>query len=130
MSTDTEITFLRNLKNERKRRRWSQAHMTELLRMKGVSLAATGLTKIEHGHRKVRIDEAIAIADVLGTTVDALAGRTPGPPYCLRCGLPHDGDCLRTIPERLDAAENGDQFGRVINSLFTALEHAIDEEDQ
>ena len=52
------------------------------------------------------------------------------PEYCLRCGLPHDGDCLRTVPERLDAAENGDQLGRVLNSLFTALEHAIDEEDQ
>ena len=50
--------------------------------------------------------------------------------YCLRCGLPDDGDCLRTIAERLDAAENGDQFSRVINSLFTALEHAIDEDDQ
>ena len=51
------------------------------------------------------------------------------PEYCLRCGLPHDGDCRRTVPERLDAAQNGDQFGRVLNSLFTALEHAI-EEDQ
>ncbi len=60
--------------------------------------------------------------------------------HCILCrysfGLPHDGDCLpaaaprRTIPERLDAAENGEQFGRVINSLFTALEHAIDEDDQ
>ena len=52
------------------------------------------------------------------------------PEYCSSCGLPHDGDCLRTIPERLDAAENGDQFGRVLNTLFTALEHAIDEDDQ
>ena len=51
------------------------------------------------------------------------------PPYCPGCGLTHAGDCLRTIPERLDAAENGDQFGRVLNSLFTALERAI-EEDQ
>jgi hypothetical protein len=51
------------------------------------------------------------------------------PEYCLRCGLPHAGDCLRTIPERLDAAQNGDQFGRVLNTLFAALEDAI-EEDQ
>ena len=62
--------------------------------------------------------------------------------YCLRCGLPHDCYCLRTVAERLDAAENGDQFGRVLNSLFSvrrfglsvydmpALEHAIDQDDQ
>jgi len=50
--------------------------------------------------------------------------------YCLRCGLPHDGDCLRkTVAERLDAVTDGEQFGRVIQGLFAALEHAI-EEDQ
>jgi len=60
----------------------------------------------------------------------AMESQDSMPPYCNRCGLPHDGDCLRTVAERLDAATDGDQFGRVLNSLFTALEHAIDEEDQ
>jgi len=50
--------------------------------------------------------------------------------YCLRCGLPHDGDCLRkTVAERLDAAQTGEQFAAVLGTLFTALEHAIDLED-
>jgi len=56
---------------------------------------------------------------------------TDKPPYCLRCGLPHDGDCLRkpmTIPEQLDSATDGEQFGRVIQGLFAALEHAIEED--
>ena len=49
--------------------------------------------------------------------------------YCIRCGLPHDGDCLRkTVAERLDTAQTGEQFGAVINSLFAALEHAIEED--
>lgn len=35
----------------------------------------------------------------------------------------------RTIPERLDAAENGEQFAAVLGSLFAALEQARDEVD-
>jgi len=34
----------------------------------------------------------------------------------------------KTIPERLDAARDGKEFGDVINGLFTALEKAMDEE--
>ena len=34
------------------------------------------------------------------------------------------------FPSASNDATDGDQFGRVLNSLFTALEHAIDEDDQ
>ena len=34
----------------------------------------------------------------------------------------------RTIPERLDAARDGQEFAAVLGSLFTALEQAIDEQ--
>ena len=33
----------------------------------------------------------------------------------------------RTIPERLDAAQDGEQFAAVLGSLFAALEQARDE---
>lgn len=32
-----------------------------------------------------------------------------------------------TFPEKLDRAENGEQFGAVLNELFRALEQAKDE---
>ena len=35
----------------------------------------------------------------------------------------------KTIAEQLDAAENGQQFGQVINTMFTLLEQARDDED-
>ena len=35
----------------------------------------------------------------------------------------------KTIAEQLDAAENGQQFGAVLQGLFGALEKAINEED-
>ena len=35
-------------------------------------------------------------------------------------------DDPKTIPEQLDAAETGEEFGLVINGLFAALERAKD----
>jgi hypothetical protein len=34
----------------------------------------------------------------------------------------------RTIPEQLDAAQTGEQFGQVIQGLFGSLERAMDQE--
>ena len=34
----------------------------------------------------------------------------------------------KTVAERLDAAESGEQFGRVLQGLFASLEQAIDDE--
>jgi hypothetical protein len=35
----------------------------------------------------------------------------------------------KTIADQLDAAQNGQQFGQVINNLFKVLEQARDHED-
>lgn len=35
----------------------------------------------------------------------------------------------RTIPEQLDAAQNGEEFAQVLQGLFGALEAAKDAED-
>lgn len=52
--------------------------------------------------------------------------------YCLRCGLPHAGRCMRdakTLPEQLDAAETGEQFGQVLMGFFAAVDKARDNDD-
>lgn len=36
----------------------------------------------------------------------------------------------KTLAEKLDAAQNGEQFGAVLNQLFRALERAKDEVDE
>lgn len=53
------------------------------------------------------------------------------PAYCNRCGIPHHGTCRRdaqTLAEQLDSAPDGDEFGRLVQSLFSALERAMDDE--
>lgn len=53
-------------------------------------------------------------------------------PYCLRCGIPHAGRCIRdakTLPEQLDAAQSGEQFGQVLTGFFAALDKARWEEE-
>ena len=39
---------------------------------------ATTVAKIEAGSRSVRINEAVAIADLFGVSLDSLLGRKPG----------------------------------------------------
>ncbi len=46
-----------------------------MLADRGVSTYATTVAKIEGGDRAVRIDEAVAIADVFGMSLDAFLGR-------------------------------------------------------
>ena len=43
--------------------------------------------------------------------------------YCNGCGRPHDGDpCGRmTLPEQLDAAQTGEEFGQALNGFLNAL---------
>lgn len=52
--------------------------------------------------------------------------------YCIRCGRPHAaGECSRgpkTLAERLDAAETGEEFAQVLTGLFAALDRARHEE--
>lgn len=69
--------FRRRLKSERERRDWSQADMANLLSEKGIAVHPTTIAKIEAGDRAVRVDELNAIADLFGTSVDALLGRSP-----------------------------------------------------
>ena len=70
-----ENHFSEALKEQRKRRDWSQSQLEKMLAEKGVHLHWTTIAKIEKGERSVRIDEAAAIADLFDMSVDALLGR-------------------------------------------------------
>jgi transcriptional regulator with XRE-family HTH domain len=71
-----ETRFRERVKQERDRRAWSQADLSELLQGRGLEhIYPTTVAKIESGERAVRIDEATAIADLFEVSVDALLGR-------------------------------------------------------
>jgi transcriptional regulator with XRE-family HTH domain len=74
----TEHYFSKRLKAEREDRKWTQAELAKLLDDRDVPMHWTTIAKIEKGERSVRIDEAAAIAEVFGVSVDALLGRTVG----------------------------------------------------
>lgn len=67
--------FRKQLKDERERREWKQADLAKMLSDKGIPMDWTTVAKIEKGVRSVRIDEAAAIADCFGISVDTLLGR-------------------------------------------------------
>jgi hypothetical protein len=62
----SEQEFSRAVARERLRRGWSQDRLVEeLSKGGGLKIHQTGITRIEAGTRRVRLDEAIAIARVL-----------------------------------------------------------------
>jgi hypothetical protein len=62
----TEREFTQAITRERVRRGWSQDRLVEeLAKRRGLKIHQTGITRIEAGTRRVRLDEAIALAQVL-----------------------------------------------------------------
>jgi transcriptional regulator with XRE-family HTH domain len=71
-----EARFRERVKQERDRRKWSQADLSKMLNDKGIKgIYPTTIAKIESGERAVRIDEATALADLFEVSLDALLGR-------------------------------------------------------
>lgn len=67
MGTTTAITFARRLREERERAGLSQAAMAERLsEALGSAVDASTVTRMEKNQRSVKIDEAVAMASVLG----------------------------------------------------------------
>lgn len=65
------------IKAKREHRGWSQSEMAKFLADHGIeSMHPTTIAKIEAGSRSIRVNEAVAIADLFEMTVDALLGRT------------------------------------------------------
>jgi transcriptional regulator with XRE-family HTH domain len=68
--------FGHELQRVRSERGWTQPQMAEKLSATGIAaIHSTTLAKIEAGTRSVRINEAVAIADLLDVSLDALLGR-------------------------------------------------------
>jgi transcriptional regulator with XRE-family HTH domain len=68
--------FGKQVKAEREHQKWTQTEMAKLLTDNGFPIGSTGVAKIEAGTRVVRIDEAVAISDLLGVPLETLLGRT------------------------------------------------------
>jgi transcriptional regulator with XRE-family HTH domain len=75
----TDELFGKRVRDERERQGWSQTKMAKLLTDKKIEpMYATTVAKIEAGSRSVRINEAVAIADLFEVPLDGLLGRKPG----------------------------------------------------
>ncbi|MGO9154344.1 helix-turn-helix transcriptional regulator [Mycobacterium sp.] len=97
------------MKRERDRNDWSQADLSKLLQRRGLEhIYPTTVAKIESGERAVRIDEAAALADLFGVSVDALLGR----------GIRHDlAYILRAV---LDTARRSAEQAAAIDDALSA----------
>jgi transcriptional regulator with XRE-family HTH domain len=75
----SEDRFSRRVKFERESRGLSQADLAKLLSEKGLRAHPTTIAKIESRDtdrpRSIRLDEAVALAEVFGTSVDELLGQ-------------------------------------------------------
>lgn len=67
--------FATALRDRRRTRAWSQAHLAAAMRGLGFSWAQTTVAKTEAATRPVTIAEAVALAALLGDTVDAMLGQ-------------------------------------------------------
>lgn len=75
MSESTEVRFAEWLKAARAEAGLSQQKVTDALRAQGfANLHQSNFAKIERGERPVRLAEAVAMAELFGTTIDAVLG--------------------------------------------------------
>lgn len=77
----TESRFGARIRVEREVKKWSQAELAQRVSALGVPMHPTTITKIESRDqdrpRSIRLDEAYALAQVFGTSIDALLGSEP-----------------------------------------------------
>lgn len=69
--------FRERVARERTKRKWSQAEVATRLKAMGIdNMHNTTVAKIEAGERDIKLDEAAALAELYGISLDALLGRT------------------------------------------------------
>lgn len=73
-----EAIFARRVRQLREAAKIPQTKLAERLAERGVKIDPTSITRIEKGTRGIRLDEAVAIADVLGVPLEEtlLPGRS------------------------------------------------------
>lgn len=93
MSATTEARFAEWLKAARTEAGMSQQKVADALRAQGhANLHQSNFAKIERGERPVRLAEAVAMAELFGTTIDAALGLRADDPQ----GLPAQALARRT----------------------------------
>jgi transcriptional regulator with XRE-family HTH domain len=85
-----QVAFRERVRDERRRRGWTQVNVAKMLSDKGFDdINNTVVSKIERGERMVRLAEAVGFADVFGVSLDYLLGRNPdvdrNRAFLLRC---------------------------------------------
>jgi transcriptional regulator with XRE-family HTH domain len=100
--------FRQRVKAERNRRGWTQTELAEKLSASGIHAQWSSIAKLESGARGVRLDEAAAIADIFGTSLETLMGRRARPA----------GDLLYTVETLLNTKSQGRW---PVQALLTAM---------
>ena len=67
-----EMAFARCVREFRIAFGWTQVRLAEEVRLRGVTLHPTAITRIESGQRRVSLDEAVALADALIISLSGL----------------------------------------------------------
>jgi transcriptional regulator with XRE-family HTH domain len=64
---------------QRTQREWSQMEVARRLTAMGIdNMHNTTIAKIEAGDREIKLDEAVALAELYGLSIESLIGRRPG----------------------------------------------------
>lgn len=133
-----ESVFGRSMREARLRRGYSQKDLAEALAASDLDLDASAISRMEKGTRALRLSEAIAVCDVLSTTLDqmlvldrgaALARETIGLSKDFNAAIDAMDECVRSAVDlqmrakdliaKLEAAEaanvlEGEDRGRLI----------------
>jgi transcriptional regulator with XRE-family HTH domain len=95
--------FRKQVADLRNERNWSQAEVAKRLTAMGIdSMRNTTIAKIEGGDREIKLDEAAALAELFGRSVDSLLGRRQGARQDLRYALGAMEDAAYTSRDELD----------------------------
>jgi transcriptional regulator with XRE-family HTH domain len=105
----SEEVFGRRMRQERERLAITQGGLANGLGELGMKLDPTAVTRIEKGDRGLRLNEALAIAQVLGCTLDYLLDPYPTPSL---------DDEIERLVERLDEVDQR------VHAAQTQAEHA------
>lgn len=103
-----EIEFARLVRTAREQRGWSQDELARQLKAAGTPIHQTGLHRMETGDRGVRLNEAVAIAKLLGLD--------------LRIFSPHGGQPAITSDEEAATTQSAlDELGKQEEELKSKL---------
>lgn len=110
MSADIQARFAEWLKTARTEAGMSQQKLADALRSQGFSVfRQSAVAKVEGGSRPVLLTEAVAMAELFGTTLDVALGLKPGTPQSLEArALARRASVLRRIQWLVETELGGD----------------------